>query len=643
MIPELGHFCLILAFVMAGLQFILRPAILPVRTATLQAALLLISFACLTWSYVTSDFSVRNVAENSHTLKPMLYKIAGVWGNHEGSMLLWSLILALYGLWIARQKNLSADLRLWALRTQGFLGFGFLAFVIFTSNPFARLSLPPVDGEGLNPILQDIGLAFHPPLLYLGYVGFSSVFSLAVGALMTGRMDRLWAREVKPFILLAWTTLSGGIALGSWWAYYELGWGGWWFWDPVENASLMPWLTGTALLHSVIVLEKREGLQKWTCLMAILAFSLSMLGTFLVRSGVLTSVHAFASDPARGTFILCLLALYTGGALLIYAARVAKLEAAPITFAPISRESALIINNLFTLTACATVVIGTLYPLLADALDLGALTVGAPYFNATIIPLALPAFILMGLSPFLPWKKTDLSTLWARISTPLLMLASGIIVFLIYALEGAPLVWGALIAALWLICASSWEWLLATDFGKRARVLPLTHHGMSLAHLGMGIALLGMVGSTIWMSEKIEAMHPGDQIDIAGYTLKLEGVGATFGENYAADTARIKVHHFGVTQPFMTLYPESRFYPTGGKKTTEAAIYTTWGEDLYVAIGQSMGGLSAQEKENAAQNNEWIVRAYVHPLIGFLWAGFAMIALGGLLCFLERKGHPRHA
>lgn len=630
MIPELGHFCLILAMILAALQTLLPYASIRPRTAFMLLTLSLGAFLCLMVSYITSDFSVSNVAANSHTLKPMIYKISGVWGNHEGSMLLWLLILTIFGFALSRDKTLPPAQKSIALQIQGALALGFLAFILFTSNPFLRLYPAPLDGQGLNPLLQDLGLAIHPPLLYIGYVGFSATFSLAIAALITGNMDQSWARSAKPYTLAAWSALSGGIALGSWWAYYELGWGGWWFWDPVENASLMPWLLGTALVHSLIVLEKRGGLVKWTSLLAILTFSLSMLGTFLVRSGILTSVHSFANDPQRGLFVLGLLCIFSGGALALYALRAHKLNAPDLSFTLLSRESSMMFNNLFMVTACATVFIGTLYPLFAQALDMGEISVGAPYFNMTILPICLPALLLMGAAPAFGWKKTNLKSLPGRLSTALMLSAAGITLILIYSDYKGLLPLCAVIAAIWLLFASAQDWLRATKMGARITKLPLSHHGMSIAHIGMAIAVLGMVGTSAYIKQDIRPLNVGEQFDIGRYTLRLEAVTSEFGENYAADTAIISVFPFSRSQSIATLKPQRRYYPVAAKTTTESAIYTDLRGDLYVAISENPT-LSTSSNDIDKQQARWLIRAYTHPLIPMLWGGFALIAVGGLL------------
>ncbi|MDH5722692.1 MAG: heme lyase CcmF/NrfE family subunit [Alphaproteobacteria bacterium] len=630
MIPELGHYCLILALVISGVQVFVRHPYVRINAAYLGFLLTLGAFGALVYSYATSDFTLQNVANNSHSLKPMIYKITGTWGNHEGSMLLWALILALFSVLLARHKDMPLFLKSTALAVQGSLSLGFLGFIIFASNPFLRLNFPPLDGAGMNPILQDIGLAMHPPLLYAGYVGFSAVFSLAVSALIHGKMNSNWARCTKPYLLAAWTSLSAGIALGSWWAYYELGWGGWWFWDPVENASLMPWLMGTALLHSIIVLEKRETLQKWVALLAILTFSLSMLGTFLVRSGVLTSVHSFASDPFRGIIILGLISFFTGGALLLYAMRAHKIGLAPVNYSTVSRESALILNNLFMVTACATVLIGTLYPLIMEALNAGQIAVGPPYFAATFVPLALPALILMGAAPYLAWKRGNIRTLWPRLQSALIITLIGAGLILINSQDRDFTTILILGIALWLGASTLHEWFLAT--GKldldRIFTLPLTHQGMSLSHLGMAVALIGMVGSSLWVQEDIRVMKPGERADIGRYTLSLKTIEKTFGENYMADTAHIELTHFGASIPIATLAPERRYYPVSQQTTTEAAIRTSLQDDIYIAFNRD---------ESDPNAKGWVIRTYIHPMIAFLWSGFMMIAIGGVLCLLAPK------
>ncbi len=632
MIPELGHFALILALFVATAQ---AHPLLSRQAAFLQFGLCLIAFLALMYSYVTSDFTVVNVAANSHTLKPLVYKIAGVWGNHEGSMLLWLLMLSLFGALVALKPPLPAGERdgvrgtnnaesgdipltltlsprgegIKVLQIMGLLSLGFIAYTLFASSPFERIDPPPFDGMDLNPVLQDPSLAIHPPLLYMGYVGFSVAFAFAVSALWNGTMDKDWAASVRPWIMLAWTALSCGIALGSFWAYYELGWGGWWFWDPVENASLMPWLAGTALLHSVIVLEKREALKRWTVLLCIFTFSLSMLGTFLVRSGVLTSVHAFAVDPMRGIFILILLSLYTGGALVLYAWRASRLEGIA-AFSPVSRESALILNNLFLTTMAATVLIGTLYPLILATLDAGQISVGPPFFHATFVPLAVPLVFLMAIGPFIPWKKVEIATLAGRLKI-VAGTAMGIAI-LAAIMARSHMFFSALGMGLgsWLALGTLWE-----ARQRFTRLVPLRQWGMSAAHLGLGVAIFGMAASGLWVKESAEMLRPGQKMSVGYYELTLENVTPAFGPNYSALRADIEARDTRGGESF-SLAPEKRFYPVAEKNTSEAAIRTMPGGDLYVTLGDRDG-------------EAWVVNAKTHPLIGLLWLGFAFIALGG--------------
>src|SRR5438128_8887008 len=541
MFNEIGHFALVLALCIAALQSVVplvgaarndaallgwaRPA------ALAQFLFVAIAFFALMHAYAVSDFSLANVAANSNSMKPLLYKLSGVWSNHEGSMLLWVFILALFGAAVALfSRNLPPPLRARVLAVQAIIGFGFLLFILLTSNPFQRLVPVPADGAGLNPILQDRGLAFHPPCLYLGYVGFSISFCFAIAALIEGRVDPAWARWVRPWTLAAWCALTVGIAMGSWWAYYTLGWGGWWYWDPVENASFMPWLVGTALLHSAIVVEKREALKTWTILLAIIAFSLSLVGTFLVRSGVLTSVHAFASDPLRGVFILLLLSIYTGGALLLFAWRAPQLQGGGL-FTPISREGGLLLNNLLLTTAAATVFLGTLYPLLLDVVAHKKVSVGPPFYTMTFVPIMVPLLVAMAVGPMLPWKRGDLIAALARLKFAFLATAAAALATLV--LTGAHSVGAAcgLALAAWLFAATLTELaervrLFAEPRGplRRAPSLPRSAWGMTLAHGGMAVAIAGITGSNDWTEERILTARPGESFAIAGYQVALDAV-----------------------------------------------------------------------------------------------------------------------
>lgn len=636
MIAELGHLALWVALTVAVLQAVVplwgvargdagltgfaRPA------ALVQFGAVALAFGALTHAYLVSDFSLVNVASNSHSTKPFIYKLAGVWGNHEGSMLLWVLILSLFGAAVAAfGGNLPDGLRARTLAVQAMIGVGFLAFILFASSPFERISPAPIDGNGLNPLLQDIGLALHPPMLYLGYVGFSTTFSFAVAALLEGRVDPAWARWVRPWALAAWTMLTAGIALGSGWAYYELGWGGWWFWDPVENASFMPWLAGTALLHSAIVVEKRGALKSWTILLALIAFSFSLLGTFLVRSGVLTSVHAFAVDPERGMFILVLLTIAIGGSFLLYAWRAPSMEGGGM-FRPISREGALVLNNLLLSTAAATVLIGTLYPLALETVTGEKVSVGKPYFEATFVPIMVPLVLALGVGPLLAWKRGDLAAALGRLWVAA-MAAAGIGLSVLY-LQGAPVgaVLGFALAA-WLAVSVVTEWADRIQLFRvspkrslsRALGLPRSAYGMSLAHLGLAVFIMGAVGETFFSAETVQFARAGDRIEIAGRTLTFEGVGQRQGPNYQSEVGSF------VLPSGERLESERRFFPVEGQRTTEAAIRSRPDADLYAVLGEPAG------------ENRWTVRIYVKPLVMWLWGGCGLMVLGGLLSLADRR------
>ncbi|HEY0522721.1 MAG TPA: heme lyase CcmF/NrfE family subunit [Stellaceae bacterium] len=640
MIAELGHYALVLALFMALLQSTL-PLVGASRghaawmnvgrsTAAAQFGLVLFAFGALMYAYVVSDFSVFNVFQNSNSAQPLIYRISGVWGNHEGSMVLWVLILSIFGAAVALfGGGLPPSLRARVLAVQGMIGVGFLVFILATSNPFLRLTPAPLEGRELNPLLQDPGLAFHPPFLYLGYVGFSMAFSFAVAALIEGRVDAAWARWVRPWTLAAWCALTVGIAMGSWWAYYTLGWGGWWFWDPVENASFMPWLVGTALLHSAIVVEKREALKSWTILLAIVTFSLSLIGTFLVRSGVLTSVHAFAVDPERGVFILALLVVAIGGSLTLYAVRAPSLKTGGL-FAPISREGALILNNLLLSTAAATVFLGTLYPLLMDAVGGPKVSVGFPFFNKTFVPLMIPMLVALVVGPLLAWKRGDLTGALGR-----LKFAFGAAVVIAlgawYAVSGGPVlaVFGLGLAA-WLFAGSLVEYaerihLFGAPFAeslRRARNLPRAAYGMTLAHAGIAITVAGIAGSA-WQAESIESVKPGGTVDLAGYSFRFDGLSEGQGPNYSYQRATLTVTRDG--KPVATMYPERRFYPVQRQGTTDAAIRTNGFRDLYAAIG-----------DTDAQGNT-VLRLYRNPLVPWIWGGAIVMALGGLVSLSDRR------
>jgi len=642
MTAELGHFALILAMLIAAIQATL-PLIgaqknltvwieLAKPTAFLQLALTTLAFGCLIHVYLISDFTVVNVVQNSHTAKPLLYKIAGAWGNHEGSLLLWVFILSAYGAAVALfGRNLPPAFKARVLAVQAMIALGFYLFMLLTSNPFERVFPAPLNGTDLNPLLQDPGLAFHPPMLYFGYVGFSIAFSFAIAALIEGRVDAAWARWVRPWTLAAWVCLSGGIALGSWWAYYELGWGGWWFWDPVENASFMPWLAGTALLHSAVVVEKRDTLKGWTVLLAIIAFSMSLLGTFLVRSGVLTSVHAFATDPTRGVFILLLLAIVIGGSLVLFAWRGPQLKSSGV-FQPISREGALLFNNLVMTTGLAAVLLGTLYPLFIDVVGGAKISVGAPFFNAVFLPLMVPMIIAMAAGPFLNWKRGDLLPVLGRLRFAcVLALVAGAAAWAIET-DGPFMGVIGIALAVWLgggVIAEIGERIrlfkapLAESLRRLGR-LPRSTWGMSLAHFGMALAIAGMAGAGGWKVESIQTMKPGDQVTVGGYDYVFEGARSGKGPNYDILFGKFSVYKDG--QLFVILEPEKRHYPVTQMPTTEAAIHTTLLGDLYAVIGDADG-----------DSGGYVTRIYYNPLVVWMWIGTLVMMFGGALSITDRR------
>jgi cytochrome c-type biogenesis protein CcmF len=637
MIPELGHFALALALVLSLAQGVvglagaqradarLMAATGPLAVGTLLAVAA--AFACLMWAFAVNDTTVMNVVQNSHSAKPMLYKLSGTWGNHEGSMVLWVLILALCGGAVAGfGGNLPSALQARVLAVLALVGVGFIGFILATSNPFERVWPPPLEGQGLNPILQDPGLAFHPPLLYLGYVGFAVTYAFAVAALIEGRVDAAWGRWVRPWALAAWSFLTLGIALGSWWAYYELGWGGYWFWDPVENASLLPWLAGCALLHSAIVVEKREALKTWTVFLALLAFGLSLLGTFLVRSGVLNSVHAFANDPERGTVILILLGIYIGGGFLLFAWRAAAMTPTGI-FAPLSREGALVLNNLLLCSIAAVVLVGTLYPLFADLLLNEKYSVGPPFFNTATLPLAIPLIGAMAFGPMLPWKRAKLFPAMLRLWWAALAGLGALLLCL--ALEGwrigPALGFGA---AAWIIMAAAADIIdRIALFSRpqaawaRARGLPRSAWGGAVAHAGMGVMILGLAGMGL-ATDRLELLRPSQGAMLAGYDYRLVALADATGPNYTARRATVEVRDGN--RLVATLTPERRTFPVGSMTTTEAAIHTTWLSDLYVVLGE--------EREGGA-----VLRIHHNPLAPWIWIGAAIMALGGGISLSDRR------
>jgi cytochrome c-type biogenesis protein CcmF len=636
MIPELGNFALALAcclaFAQAGIGIYgahRRDMRLMAATPGLaigQFLALTAASAALVWASASNDFSVLNIAENSATLKPLLYKITGTWGNHEGSILLWGLILGICGALVSTfGRTLPSALRARVLGVLGGTSAGFLLFALTTSNPFTRSWPAPLDGHGMNPLLQDPGLAFHPPILYMGYVGFAVPFAFAVAALLEGRIDAAWGRWVRPWALVSWCFLTCGIALGSWWAYYELGWGGYWFWDPVENASLMPWLTGTALVHSAIVVEKRESLKIWTVLLAIGTFSLSLSGTFLVRSGILNSVHAFASDPARGIFILALLGLVIGGSLVLFAFRAPLLSSGGI-FAPVSREGALVLNNILLCTICAVVVVGTMYPPFADLLFGQKISVGAPFFNATVLPLAIPMFAAMAVGPLLPWKRARLYPIvqhawWAGV------IALAVAGFCAIGMRILPAL--AFGAAAWLILGSFSEVVERTllfrapvaNSVRRARGLPVAVLGAAIAHAGMGVTVAGIAGMSLAQT-KIVAAKPGDHFDLGRYGFTLASLQDAPGPNYESRVAVIDVTYAG--RPLATMRPSRRSFPLQKQTTSDVAIRTNLFRDLYVVLGDERDGQA-------------VLRFHVNPFAPWIWLGALVMASGGALSLADRR------
>jgi cytochrome c-type biogenesis protein CcmF len=650
MIAEIGHYALVLALALALIQGsvpmvgaqLRDRALMDVAdiSALAQFAFVAISFAALTVLYVSSDFSVLNVFENSHSAKPLIYKISGVWGNHEGSMLLWVLILSVFGAFVAIfGSNLPETLRANVLAVQSWIAAAFYFFILFTSNPFARLPQAPFEGRDLNPILQDIGLAVHPPLLYLGYVGFSISFSFAVAALIEGKIDAAWARWVRPWTLAAWMFLTLGIAMGSYWAYYELGWGGWWFWDPVENASLMPWIAGTALLHSAVVMEKRNALKVWTILLAILTFSLSLLGTFLVRSGVLTSVHTFATDPTRGVFILAILVFFIGGSLAFYAWRAPLLKQGGI-FAPISREGALVLNNLLLTTALATVFVGTLYPLALEALTGDKISVGAPFFNATFGPLMAPLLLAVPFGPLMAWKRGDLLGAAQRL---MIAFAGGLVAIAVTfaVMRGGPVLAPFAIGlAVYVMIGALVDLgeriqLFRQPFGtslRRALGLPRSAFGTVLAHFGLGVCLLGVVGEASYNVEQIVAMKPGQTVALRDYNVSFDGLASRQGPNYRELLAKFTVRQDG--DVIGTLEPSKRSFVARGMATSEAALLTRGFSQIYISLG------------DPGTDNTISVRLYHKPLVLLIWIGCVIMTLGGALSLSDRRlrvGAPKPA
>ncbi len=647
MIPEIGQFALIIALCLAivqgifpilGAQLNIRPWMMMARpVAQGQFIFIAIAFACLVYSFVTDDYSVLYTASHSNSLLPVQYKVAGVWGGHEGSLLLWAMMLGLWTFLVTIfSKNLPDEMVARVIGVLGLIAIGFLLFLLLTSNPFERLLPAAPDGRDLNPLLQDFGLIIHPPMLYMGYVGFSVAFAFAIAALIGGRLDAAWARWSRPWTIIAWAFLAGGIGLGSWWAYYELGWGGWWFWDPVENASLMPWLVGTALIHSLAVTEKRGAFKRWTVLLAIIAFSLSLLGTFLVRSGVITSVHAFATDPERGTFILAFLFLVVVGSLLLYAWRAPKIGDGG-KFELMSKETMLLVNNVILAVMSSAVLLGTIYPMIIEGLAsvglidaINKVSVGAPYFNSIFVPLLVPLVFLVGLGPLARWKKADMPDMLKQLRWA--FVASAIFAVVMPFLMGGWSWMAALgmVLAAWIVTTAIYSLrarFKATNaelpWGHRLNAIPRSFYGMHLAHVGVAICIVGGTMVSNYMSDKDVRMDIGDTVTVGGYTFRFDGVIETKGPNYTANRGLIRVLQDG--REVMTMEPEKRVYTVQTMPMTEAAIDTGIWRDLYVSLGEPVSG------------GAWSVRVYHKPFVSWLWTGVILMVLGGVVAMSDKR------
>ena len=643
MIAELGHFSLIIALLMALVQGVLPLAgahtgrsawtALARPAARGQFLFVLLAYACLTQVFIANDFSVLLAARHSNSSLPLVYRITAVWGNHEGSILLWSLILAGWTLAVSIfSRQLDDTMLARVLGVMGLVSCGFLLFTLFTSNPFERLLPAAPDGQDLNPLLQDPGMVIHPPMLYMGYVGFVVAFAFAIAALLAGRLDTAWARWSRPWTTVAWCFLTAGIALGSFWAYYELGWGGWWFWDPVENASFMPWLVGTALIHSLAVTEKRGGFKMWTALLAILAFSLSLLGTFIVRSGVLSSVHAFASDPARGVFILGFLSLVVGGSLALFAWRAPRVGLGG-SFAPVSRESMLLANNVLLVVAAAAVLLGTLYPLVIDALGMGKLSVGPPYFSAVFVPLIAPALFLMGVGPLTRWREASAIDLARRLRWAAAVSLLSALIAPFFLGHWTPMIGLGLLLGAWVASTALLNLLSrlrehpAPGWAARLAAQPGSYYGMLLAHFGVSVFIVGVTVVSGFSSESDVRMEPGDVAQVGGYSFELKAVNPVTGPNYTALRATVAVSIDG--QDLGRLEPERRLYKVSRMAMTEVAIDRGLRRDLYVALGEPVGPTA------------WSVRLHHKPLVNWIWGGCVLMALGGLLAVMDRRYRPR--
>ena len=617
MVPSLGNFALWLSLCFAILQFIISHKRIShfrskLNSVAVNGLLLcvLISFFSLMYSYIVSDFSVMNVFQNSHTTKPLVYKVSAVWGNHEGSMLLWMLVLTIFNYFIFKLYNqINSTFISKALETQAFIIIGFLLFTLLTSNPFERILPAQPNGLGFNPILQDPALAIHPPLLYIGYVGFSAAFSLSIATLSLRNNEKIpWYIYMKPFVIASWTFLTIGIAFGSVWAYYELGWGGWWFWDPVENASFMPWLLGTALLHSLIIVEKKKSLQSWVLLLSILAFLLSVVGTFLVRSGILTSVHTFALDPSRGIYILAFTALLGGYSLILFGLK-SKKYIKNNYFSFFSKEGSILVNNILMVIVCATVFLGTIYPLLIEAFTNNKISVGEPYYNSTVVPIMIPAILVMGIGPMLSWGREDKSKIFKKIFPSILLtIIITVFIFLFYQSYNLIGIVGIILAF----------WIISNNFIILFQKIPNRSSGMIIAHLGIGLLILGITGSSVWQEEKIARMKINSEIKIKKYNIVFKEINEIRGPNYVALKGNFLVYDEKKTI-ITKLKPENRFYPITNNFTTEASIHTNLLRDLYIVLGE--GNI----------NDGWVVRIYYNPLVIWIWIGALTIFLGGIV------------
>jgi len=637
MIPELGHLALIIGLAVAIVQGVVPllgawrdvPEWIAVAVPASRAQFLfvLLAYACLTYAFIAKDFSVAYVAQNANAELPLFYRISAVWGAHEGSILLWTMILALWSLAVSiASGRLPEIFRARVLAVMGLVSCGFLLFMLMTSNPFARLLPAAVDGRDLNPLLQDPGMVIHPPMLYMGYVGMAVPFAFAVAALLGGRLDAAWTRWTRPWTTVAWVFLTFGIALGSWWAYNELGWGGWWFWDPVENASFMPWLVATALIHSLAVSEQRGAFKAWTVLLAIFGFSLSLLGTFLVRSGVLVSVHAFATDPERGVFILTFLALVIGGALTLYAWRASAISGGG-SFRLVSRETLLLINNVLLVVACATVLLGTMYPLIIDALGLGKISVGPPYFDTVFAPLMLPLVFVLGIGPLTRWKGDSAGRVMRRLRVAFIASLIAAVAIVLATTGRSPLLFAAVAMAVWTLASTTLAVVIRVrgkpDVWQGLRALPRGFLGMSLAHVGVGIFIMGVAFTTAFSTDRDVRLAPGASETLAGYRFRFDGVSAVPGPNYRADRATVSI--FQQDRLVATLHPEKRLYPTQAKPMTEAAVDAGFTRDLYVALGEPLG------------DGTWALRLYHKTLIRWIWLGPLFMVFGGLLAASDRR------